>query len=193
MYALPRFTSLLVQRKGRSVERGLHVSVPPGCILPPPVHRATRAAGRDASVGLPSPKLPARERLLHNACRIHAVVRGFGPGYCQSRVCENKVGSREREGRHVPRDAWPRYQREGPLRGTDAPVTAVLLYRKHVITEQPYIAQLVTQMEAEGTGQMWSGMERSFKALLRRCYPDPDLHQRRRGTHCCPGSVDHSA
>ncbi|GFR42159.1 hypothetical protein Agub_g3011 [Astrephomene gubernaculifera] len=42
--------------------------------------------------------------------------------------------------------------REGPLRGrtTDAPVVAVLLYRKHVITEQPYVRQLVSQLEAEG-------------------------------------------
>ena len=40
-----------------------------------------------------------------------------------------------------------RYQKEGPLRGTDAPVVGVLLYRKHVITEQPYIHQLITQME----------------------------------------------
>ena len=29
-------------------------------------------------------------------------------------------------------------------------MAAVLLYRKHVITEQPYIGQLITQMEAEG-------------------------------------------
>lgn len=42
------------------------------------------------------------------------------------------------------------YAREGPLRGTDAPVVAVLLYRKHVVTEQPYIGQLIGQLEAEG-------------------------------------------
>lgn len=42
------------------------------------------------------------------------------------------------------------YRDHGALRGTDAPTAAVLLYRKHVITEQPYIAQLVMQMEAEG-------------------------------------------
>lgn len=36
------------------------------------------------------------------------------------------------------------YRREGPLRhNRDAPVAAVLLYRKHVITEQPYIRQLI--------------------------------------------------
>ena len=29
-------------------------------------------------------------------------------------------------------------------------MAAVLLYRKHVITEQPYIGQLITQMEVEG-------------------------------------------
>ncbi len=40
-----------------------------------------------------------------------------------------------------------RYQKEGPLRGTDAPVVGVLLYRKHVITEQPYIHQLINLME----------------------------------------------
>lgn len=42
------------------------------------------------------------------------------------------------------------YAEHGALRGTDAPTAAVLLYRKHVVTEQPYIAQLVRQMEAEG-------------------------------------------
>jgi magnesium chelatase subunit H len=44
--------------------------------------------------------------------------------------------------------AW--YEKHGALRGTGAPVTAVLLYRKHVITSQPYIVQLIRQMEAEG-------------------------------------------
>ncbi|GLC75961.1 Magnesium chelatase [Pleodorina starrii] len=42
------------------------------------------------------------------------------------------------------------YDKYGPLRGTGAPVVAVLLYRKHVITEQPYIGQLISQLEAEG-------------------------------------------
>jgi magnesium chelatase subunit H len=37
--------------------------------------------------------------------------------------------------------AW--YQREGPLRGSGAPVVGVLLYRKHVITQQEYIPQLI--------------------------------------------------
>ena len=44
--------------------------------------------------------------------------------------------------------AW--YAEHGALCGTGAPVAAVLLYRKHVITSQPYIIQLVRQMEAEG-------------------------------------------
>jgi CobN/Magnesium Chelatase len=44
--------------------------------------------------------------------------------------------------------AW--YEQHGTLRGTDAPVAAVLLYRKHVITSQPYIVQLIRQMEVEG-------------------------------------------
>lgn len=34
------------------------------------------------------------------------------------------------------------YASNGPLRGTDAPIVGVLLYRKHVITELPYIAQV---------------------------------------------------
>ncbi len=33
---------------------------------------------------------------------------------------------------------------------TDRPVIALLLYRKHVITQQPYIAQLIRQVEAAG-------------------------------------------
>ena len=44
--------------------------------------------------------------------------------------------------------AW--YERAGPLAGTGAPRVAVLLYRKHVITKQPYIPQLIAKMEREG-------------------------------------------
>ena len=45
--------------------------------------------------------------------------------------------------------AW--YEKHGPLRKrTDAPRVGVLLYRKHVITQQPYIAQLIEMMEADG-------------------------------------------
>lgn len=36
------------------------------------------------------------------------------------------------------------------LADDDAPVVAVLLYRKHVITEQPYILDLLTTMEQQG-------------------------------------------
>lgn len=42
-----------------------------------------------------------------------------------------------------PPPPHPRYAKEGPLRGTDAPVVGVLLYRKHVITDQPYVMQLI--------------------------------------------------
>ena len=42
------------------------------------------------------------------------------------------------------------YSREGPLRGTGAPVVAVLLYRKHVITNQAYVPELIALMEAQG-------------------------------------------
>ncbi len=44
------------------------------------------------------------------------------------------------------------YGKHGPLAGAirTAPVVGVLLYRKHVITEQPYVRQLIGQMEAEG-------------------------------------------
>lgn len=44
-----------------------------------------------------------------------------------------------------------RYEKEGPLRGTGAPVVGVLLYRKHVITDQPYILQLI-RWGGAGTG-----------------------------------------
>lgn len=47
-------------------------------------------------------------------------------------------------------DYWRWYEREGPLRDDKAPVVAVLLYRKHVITNQPYIEQLIECMEAHG-------------------------------------------
>lgn len=42
------------------------------------------------------------------------------------------------------------YRKQGPNRDTGAPVVAVLLYRKHVITDQPYIAQLIECMEGQG-------------------------------------------
>lgn len=46
--------------------------------------------------------------------------------------------------------AFSWYERAGPLRGQGAPAVAVLLYRKHVVTKQPYIMQLLRQMEAGG-------------------------------------------
>ena len=50
-----------------------------------------------------------------------------------------------------PADYMKWYTHHGPLRGdASMPTVAVLLYRKHVITEQPYIAQLVRCMEMEG-------------------------------------------
>ena len=43
------------------------------------------------------------------------------------------------------------YRREGPLRDDrTAPTVALLLYRKHVITGQPYVPELISKMEAEG-------------------------------------------
>ncbi len=44
------------------------------------------------------------------------------------------------------------YKREGPLasRWTECPKAAVLLYRKHVITGQPYIMDLISCLEKEG-------------------------------------------
>ena len=44
--------------------------------------------------------------------------------------------------------AW--YGKHGTLRGTRAPVAALLLYRKHVITQQPYIDALVRCLEGQG-------------------------------------------
>ena len=43
------------------------------------------------------------------------------------------------------------YTRHGPLRGDPThPTVAVLLYRKHVITEQMYLGQLIADLEAQG-------------------------------------------
>jgi CobN/Magnesium Chelatase len=42
------------------------------------------------------------------------------------------------------------YNKQGPLRNTAAPVVALLVYRKHVITKQDYIAELVTELEGQG-------------------------------------------
>ena len=90
-----------------------------------------------------------------------------------------------------------RYEREGPLRGSGAPVAAVLLYRKHVITEQPYIGQLITQMEAEGVIPLpifINGVEAHTVVRGRLCrgggggrHPAAHLHQRSGGAHCGEG------
>ena len=43
------------------------------------------------------------------------------------------------------------YKQQGPLGGDPThPTVAVLLYRKHVITEQMYIGQLISNMEQQG-------------------------------------------
>ena len=43
------------------------------------------------------------------------------------------------------------YKQDGPLGGDPThPTVAVLLYRKHVITEQMYIGQLISNMEQQG-------------------------------------------
>ena len=43
------------------------------------------------------------------------------------------------------------YKRHGPLANDPIyPTVAVLLYRKHVITEQMYIGQLISNMEEQG-------------------------------------------
>ena len=42
------------------------------------------------------------------------------------------------------------YNAHGSLRNTSSPKAAVLLYRKHVITNQPYINDLITCLEKEG-------------------------------------------
>ena len=43
------------------------------------------------------------------------------------------------------------YKQHGPLGGDPThPTVAVLLYRKHVITEQMYIGQLISNMEQQG-------------------------------------------
>lgn len=49
----------------------------------------------------------------------------------------------------TPAEYMKWYAKSGKLRGTDAPVVGVLLYRKHVITEQPYIPALVAQLEEQ--------------------------------------------
>lgn len=42
------------------------------------------------------------------------------------------------------------YRQHGPVQDAAAPTVAVLLYRKHVITQQLYIEQLVSCLEAKG-------------------------------------------
>ena len=42
------------------------------------------------------------------------------------------------------------YRQHGAVQDAAAPTVAVLLYRKHVITQQMYIEQLIRCMEAKG-------------------------------------------
>ena len=49
-----------------------------------------------------------------------------------------------------PAEYWTWYCKEGPIQDRTAPIVAVLLYRKHVITKQPYIEQLIECMEGQG-------------------------------------------
>ncbi|PSC71131.1 protoporphyrin IX magnesium chelatase [Micractinium conductrix] len=42
------------------------------------------------------------------------------------------------------------YEREGPVCDPSAPTVGILLYRKHVITDQPYVMELIECMEAAG-------------------------------------------
>lgn len=45
--------------------------------------------------------------------------------------------------------AW--YTKHGPLQNKrSSPVVAILLYRKHIITRQPYVESLIRTMEAQG-------------------------------------------
>lgn len=50
----------------------------------------------------------------------------------------------------TPADYMRWYAKEGPVRDPKAPTVGILLYRKHVITDQPYIAQLIECMEQYG-------------------------------------------
>jgi magnesium chelatase subunit H len=49
-----------------------------------------------------------------------------------------------------PAEYWSWYTREYNQIDSSAPIVAVLLYRKHVITNQPYINQLIECMEQQG-------------------------------------------
>lgn len=52
---------------------------------------------------------------------------------------------------NTPAEYTKWYASHGPLRANaNAPTVALLLYRKHVITGQSYIATLISTLEAEG-------------------------------------------
>lgn len=42
------------------------------------------------------------------------------------------------------------YAKHGPVQDPSAPTVALLLYRKHVLTDQLYIPQLISCLEAQG-------------------------------------------
>lgn len=96
------------------------------------------------------------------------------------------------------------YAQHGPRRGTDSPVVAVLLYRKHVITKQPYIGQLLSSLEQQ---VLMSTDKRGCNVMTFLCtetFVAPslahtstgylaaaDFHKRRGGAHHRQGRVDH--
>eukprot|EP00798_Chlamydomonas_sp_ICE-L_P015477 gene15477-21563_t len=83
--------------------------------------------------------------------------------------CVHPLYRKGREYFTSPAEYMKWYQREGTLKGSGAPVVAMLLYRKHVITEQPYIEQLINQMES---------VSRNIHALDPYRMPSPAAEER---------------
>ena len=78
----------------------------------------------------------------------------FPPWYCICSDVWSHVGCLHPAHRDYfkrPKDYLDWYEKYGPLRNNlAAPTVAILLYRKHVITKQPYIPELITVMEEQG-------------------------------------------
>lgn len=68
------------------------------------------------------------------------------------------------------------YRQHGAVQDAAAPTVAVLLYRKHVITQQMYIEQLIRCMEAKGIRPIPIFINGAV-TLLASCMLKHKLHQ----------------
>ena len=106
------------------------------------VDAASRAPVVMADQGLVHPDAPGR---------IFATPQEYLAWFHAKQTQGEREKEKEKErGRGREREGEGEKEGEGEGRGARAPIVAVLLYRKHVLTRQPYIPQLIRQLETKG-------------------------------------------